>query len=128
MKKEEIEIVIDKREKMKMAVICFLPLVATVMMLAYYIVILTTTARGVETITIRNYETLFALFTVCAILSAITLIICLVHLARLRDLNKPTKVLWILVLCALVPVSFVLFWVFQIRTEPMHMHVFKDIR
>lgn len=118
-----------------MGILCFLPAVAFFICLLYYILILSPLIAhrqledhtAIATYTLRNYDTLFVMLAISAVLSAIVLIYCLVHLTRLKHLNGATKTLWVVVLAALVPVSFILFWALHIRHEPGEMEVYSDI-
>jgi hypothetical protein len=101
----------------------------------YYIVVLSPLIAhrelenhyAINTYTLRNYDTLFVMLAISSVLSAIVLIYCLVHLTRLKNVNGPTKMIWVVVLAALVPVSFIIFWWLHIRHEPREMEVHPDI-
>ena len=123
----------DAKKKAKMAGICFLPSLPFLISLAYYFYILFPLthdhhiAQSAEGIISRNYGTLFTLLAIYATVATGVLIYCVVHLIKIRTLNTPTKMLWVLVLVTFMPLSFVLFWFFQIRREPENMPVNKRI-
>jgi len=131
----DTQMIMDAKAKRNMGLLCFFPAVAFLICLLYYLFILSPliTNRQLEdhtaiaAYTSRNYDTLFIMLAISAIISAVVLIYCLVHLTRLKNVNAPTKVVWILVLSALVPVSFILFWLLHVRNEPQVMDVYSDI-
>jgi hypothetical protein len=123
----------DAKKKTKMGGICFLPSLPFLISLFYYFYILFPLAHGrhiaqsAEGIISRHYDTLFILLAVYATVASAVLIYCVVHLIKIRTLNTPTKMIWVLVLVIFMPVSFLMFWYFQIRKEPENMPVNERI-
>lgn len=125
----------DDKAKRNIGILCFLPTVAFLACTLYYLFVLSPLIAdrqledhvAIATYTLKNYDTLFVMLAISAVLSAIVLIYCIVHLTRLKNINGPTKMLWIVVLAALVPISFILFWYLHIRHEPKRMEVHPDI-
>lgn len=124
--------IIDEKYKRKMGVICFLPAIAFLIPVIYYLILLSPlihgyhVAKSIVGITSRNYNAMFLLLAIASTISAAVLLYCIVHLVRIKTLNTPQKMLWILLLLA-VPVSFILFWYFEIKREPREMPVYPDI-
>src|ERR1700761_240798 len=106
-------LIVDERRKRKMAIMCFIPAIAFFISLIYYIILLLPLTQGhpvpasVVGITSRHYNTLFLLLASSSVISAIVLLYCVVYIVRLKIMNTPKKMLWILLLLA-VPVSFIL--------------------
>jgi hypothetical protein len=124
--------VVDKKLKRRMGVICFLPSVAFLISLIYYIILLLPLTHGHhalysgEGITITHYTTIFILLALSSIISASVLIYCITYLVKIKNINRPTKMVWILLLLA-VPVSFILFWYFLVMHEPRQVPVYPHI-
>jgi len=126
-------VIMNDKEKRRMGVICALPAFLFAICLAYYIVLLSPIARtphpiySAEGITSHHYDTIFAMLAVYACVGAVVLIYCLVHLAKIKVLNTQRKMIWLLLLATFMPVSPIMFWVFQIRKEPKNVPVYPDI-
>ena len=124
---------ITDNEKSRMAVICFIPAIGSIICIAYYLFLLLPLIHGHHppesgsNITASHYGTLFAMLATFAIISGGVLLFCIVHLVRRRDVNTPTKMTWILLLVIFLPVSAILFWYFKIRPEPRFQQV-KNIK
>ena len=118
--------------KKTMGMICFIPAIAFFITLVYYLLLLYPLTQGhpepksAVGITSSHYDTLFVLLAVSSTISAAILIYCTVHLVRIKTLNTPQKMIWMLLLLA-VPVSFILFWYFQVRKEPDNMPMYSGI-
>ncbi len=124
--------VVDKQMKRRIGLICFVPSVAFLVCLVYYIILLLPLAHGHhalysgEGITITHYTTISVLLALAFIISASVLIFCITYLVKIKNINTPTKMIWILVLMAM-PVSFILFWYFLVRHEPRQVPVYPNI-
>ncbi|MCW3123438.1 MAG: hypothetical protein JWQ38_2930 [Flavipsychrobacter sp.] len=116
-----------------MGVICALPAFLFFICVVYYLFLLLPIARSphpiysIEGITSHHYDTLFIMLAVYACAGAAVLIYCMVHLLKIKTLNTQTKMLWVLVLVTFMPLSPVLFWIFQVKKEPRKMPVYTDI-
>lgn len=125
--------VFDEKEKRKLAIMAYMPGVLFLITLIVYIIMMVPAMQRHDinylavAITRANYSVLFAMLAVSAIVSACVLIYFLVILARIRNLNATTKVLWVVILAALVPLSFLLFYNFVIKKEPRYVGIFPDI-
>lgn len=125
--------VFDEKEKKKLAVMAFLPGVCFLITLIVYIIMMVPAIKAHETnflavgITSANYSILFAMLAISAVVSASVLIYFLVILARIKNLNATTKCLWVVILAALVPLSFLLFYNFVIKNEPRYVGIHTNI-
>ena len=125
--------VFDDKLKRKLGMLCFLPGIFLLSIAVYYIILISPLANGplepgsVMRITARNYDIMFGLLTVFAVFSAAVLIYLLVILTRLKTLNSPNKIIWVLVLATFVPLSFALFWIFVINKAPRYVPTFDNI-
>jgi len=124
----------DAKEKRKEAIICFFPCIPFLISLGYLLILLSPLAHGYhETrsssgIIREHFNVLFGLLAVYACISMSALIYCLVHLLKIKAMNAATKAVWALVLVTFTPVSFILFWYFEIRKEPVNLPVKRDIK
>ncbi|XZF15859.1 hypothetical protein ACTHGU_06960 [Chitinophagaceae bacterium MMS25-I14] len=131
----DAHIVMDRKAKNNMGIVCSLPAISFFICLVYYLVALGPLISSkllqnhdaVASITAQHYDTLFIMLAVSGIISTAVLIFCLIHLTRLKNMNGATKTVWVLVLATMVPVSCVLFWLLEIRNEPEYMDVYSDI-
>ncbi|MBA3830183.1 MAG: hypothetical protein H0X33_14685 [Taibaiella sp.] len=131
----ETNMIMDEKMKRNFGILAFIPVVAWGITLLYYLYTLMPLiqARRVHdgiamaTITAHNYTTMFYLIATSAIISAIVLITFFVHLTKLRNINSGTKLMWALILAALVPFSFVMFWFLHIRNEERETPVYDSI-
>ena len=125
--------VFDEKAKKKIGIICFIPAISFFITFVYYLILIWPIAHGyaepssVVGITARNYDTLLAMLAISSILAAGVLIYCLVILARLKNMNAPSKLIWIILLSTFAPVAAVLFWYFLIKREPKHVPIHPDI-
>ena len=128
----EKELIVDERLKRRMGIICFLPAACFFISLVTYLLLLLPLTQGHPqpeseiAITSRHYNTLFLLLAISATVSAAVLLYCIVYLVRLKRLNTPTKMIWVLLLL-IVPVSFILFWNFVIKREPAREALYPNI-
>ena len=113
--------------------ICFAPLIAFLITLAYYIILLVPLAEGhiqpgqVVGITNQNYDTILLLLAISAIIATFVLIYCIVLVAKVKNMSSHDKLKWILILCIFVPITTIIFWAFVIRNEPKYVSTFPDI-
>ncbi len=125
----------DQKAKRKFAWLCYLPNVAFLICGIYYLIAIWPLVRdqqlndhiALATITARHYDILFVMMAISAIMGAVSLIYCLVHLARIKGMNGASKLMWIVVLCAFMPVSLLLFYYMELRREPRYMETYPDI-
>lgn len=128
----EKSIEVEEKFKRRMKVICFMPAISFFITIVYYTILLLPLTHGhpepksVVGIISRNYDTLFLLLAMSCTISATVLLYCMVHLIRIKTLNTPQKMIWILLLLA-IPVSFILFWYLQVRREPKDIPLYPDI-
>lgn len=126
-------LVFDESAKKKIGWICFAPAIAFLICFVYYVILLLPLTSGhvqpsqVVDITSRNYETLFAMLAISAIIATAVLIYCIVLVARVRNMHAQAKLMWILILCTFVPITTILFWSFVIRREPKYVSTYPDI-
>lgn len=127
--------VMDHKAKRNMALLCWVPNIAFFICLLYYLYTLRPLMAAkdmedhiaVSTITAQNYDTLFIMLAISAVIAAVSLIYLIVHLARTKLIPTGTKVVWVVVLAALVPVSFLIFYYLIIRNEPKYLDTYPDI-
>jgi hypothetical protein len=125
-------LIVDDRLKKRIGVICFMPAVCFFISLVYYLVLLFPLTQGhpqpesAVGITSRHYNTLFLLLAISSCVSASVLLYCIVYMVRIKSINTPTKMIWMLLLL-IVPVSFILFWNFIVRREPKEEPVYPNI-
>ena len=131
----ENRIIMDDRAKRNMGILSLLPVFAWGVVLFYYLFALSPLIRAssieaheaVVTITYNNYDMMFMLSAIAAVISAVVLIYFIIHIARIKTMNGATKAIWILVLSTLVPISFPLFWYLEIRNERRDMPIHHTI-
>ena len=125
--------VVDEKIKRRIGIISFIPAITFLISAVYYFILLLPLTHGHhviysgEGITSRHYNTLFAMLATASTISAGVLIYFVWYLVRIKTINTPTKMIWILLLLA-VPVSFILFWYFLVRREPKYVPVNRDIK
>ena len=125
-------LIVDDRLKKRIGIICFIPAVCFFISLVYYFILLFPLTHGHPQpeseigITSLHYNTLFLLLAISASVSAAVLLYCIVYMARIKSINTPTKMIWMLLLL-IVPVSFILFWNFIVRREPKEEPVYPNI-
>ena len=125
----------DKKAKTKYGVLCFVPGFSFLVTLVYYLYTLSPIMSkramyvhyAITTTTAHNYNTLFIMLAISAVLSAITMLYCIIHLARMVHMPAGMKARWIVLLAALVPVSFVIFYFFEIRKEPKYVETYPNM-
>lgn len=125
--------VFDEKEKKKIGIISFIPAICFFICLVYYLILLIPALQPHDVnnlavgITNQNYGTLFAMLAVSGVVSAGVLIYFIVLLAKLKNMNGPNKLLWIVVMATFVPVSFPFFWLYEIKREPRYVGVHPDM-
>ena len=128
-------IIMDDKTKRNMGILSLLPLLSWFIVLVYYLLTLSPVMaqkrreahEALVTLTSNNYDTLFMLGAISAVISAIVLVYFVIHIARIKAMNGATKIMWILILSAIVPLGFPLFWYLEIRNERKHMPIHPDI-
>jgi hypothetical protein len=127
------QMVFDEKTKIRMGIICFIPLIAFVACFIYYMILLIPLAEGhyapgsAVGITSQNYDTMLVLLAMAAIITAPIFIYCLVLLARFKHMNGAEKTLWIVFLSILAPIASALFWLLIIRNMPKYVPTYPDI-
>lgn len=125
--------VFDDKEKKRLMMISFLPGILLVIDVIYYLIAISPVFRGfhepglVMNYTLHYYDTMLLLLGIYAVVAAVVLIYMLVLLTRLKNLNSGQKLIWLLILCAFVPASFVAFWAFVINKEPYYVPIHPSI-
>jgi uncharacterized membrane protein len=123
---------LEDKFKRRMKVICFLPAVVLFITIVYFAFLLLPLTQGHPVpasavgILSTHYSALFVLLAIFSSVSAIVLIYCMVHLIRIKTLNTPMKMIWMLLLLA-TPVSFILFWYLQVKGEPGNIPMYTNI-
>jgi hypothetical protein len=119
--------VFDDNVKRNAGVICSIPAASFILTFIYYLTLVWPLTDGhavagaVVGITAQNYDTLFVMLAISSILAAGVLIYCLVLLARLKNMNAASKLIWIILLSTFAPVAAVFFWYFLINREPKYV-------
>jgi len=125
-------LIVDDRLKRRIGIICFLPAVCFFISLVYYLILLFPLTQGhpqpesAVGITSQHYNMLFLVLAISASVSAAVLLYCIVYMVRIKTMNTPTKMIWMLLLL-IVPVSFLLFWNFIVRREPNQEPIYPNI-
>lgn len=125
--------VFDDREKRRVGIICFIPIICFMVCFVYYLALIiplayTPHAAGsIVGITSRNYTTLFLMLATSAIVTAPIFIYCLVLLVRMKHINGAHKIMWIVFLSTLAPIASALFWTFLVRKLPTYVSAHPDI-
>lgn len=128
----ENQMIFDDKAKSKIGIICFIPILAFLICLGYYISLLVPLSAphepgAVVGITSENYDTMLALLAGAAIITAPIFIYCIVLIARFKTMNAADKLVWIIFLSILSPIASALFWVFLIRNSPKYVATYPDI-
>lgn len=129
------EIIMDAKAKRKYGILALLPNIAWGITLVYYIVRMSPIfpaksmpdGISMNTVTAHMYDTLLVFGVCSALISAISLIIYIVHIAKLKTINGPTKAMWVLILAAIMPFGFLIFWYLHIKNEAVHTPIHPDI-
>ncbi|MGN6567707.1 MAG: hypothetical protein ACTHJ0_07130 [Flavipsychrobacter sp.] len=129
------EIIMDAKAKRNYGILALLPNIAWGITLVYYLVRMSPIfpakampdAISMNTVTAHNYDTLLVFGICSAIISAISLIIYIVHIAKLKTINSATKAMWVLVLAAIMPFGFLIFWYLHIKNEAVHTPIHPDM-
>jgi len=125
-------LVVNEHLKRKMAIICFLPAVVFLIPIVYYTTLLLPLTQGyhvaksIVAITSQHYNTMFLLLAIASSVSAAVLLYCIVYIVRIKEMTTGRKMEWVLLLLA-VPVSFIFFWLLEIRKESGNMPIYTDI-
>lgn len=116
-----------------MGIICFIPVICFLIFGVYYFMLILSGSGGdhlpssVVGITSDNYNTLFLMLAVSALITAPVFIYCIVVLARLKTLNAAHKVMWIIFLSVLAPIASALFWLLVVKDIRRYTPVHPDI-
>lgn len=125
--------VFDEKMKTRTGIICFVPIVCFTFCLVYYLALIFTPSSGaydpltIVGVTSHNYENLFMILSVSGVITASVFIYCLVIIARLKELNSATKIIWILFLSITAPLAIAAFWLIIIRPAAKNMPVYNKI-
>ena len=125
--------VFDDSAKKKIGAICFAPAIAFLITFVYYVFLLLPLSQGsvepgqVVGITSQNYDTIFVMLAISAIIATASLIYCIVLIAKVRNMPAQAKLMWILILCTFVPITTILFWAMVIRKEPKFVAIYPDM-
>lgn len=125
--------IFSDREKRWLMFLCFLPAVLLGIDTVYYLVAVSPVLSGyyepgsIMNFTLRIYDIMLILIGVYAVAGAAVLIYLLIVLARLKNMNTATKLIWLLILCTFVPASFIAFWALVINKEPYYVPVYPSI-
>ena len=125
--------ILDERKKIRMGMICFIPVLCFLSCFLYYLMLIMPLTQGHQApasivgITSAHYTTLFFMLAASAIITAPVFIYCLVVLARLKTLNSSHKLLWFVFLCVMAPIASALFWTFHIKDGNKYTPIHPDI-
>ena len=124
--------IIDEKYKKKMAVVCFLPAIAFFISLVYYLILLLPLTHGhpepksVVAITSMHYNTMFLLLAIASTISVAAMIVCMLHLVKIKTMTTGRKMEWVLLLIV-IPIFGVFFWHYEINREPRELPIYGDI-
>ncbi|MCW3123437.1 MAG: hypothetical protein JWQ38_2929 [Flavipsychrobacter sp.] len=126
------QMIFDDKAKARIGFICFIPIIAFLLCLAYYIFLLLPLSGphepgAVVGITNANYDTLFMMLASAAVITAPIFIYCIVLIARFKTMNAADKLMWIVFLSVIAPIASGLFYMFVIRKAPRYMPTYPDI-
>ena len=125
--------IFDDKAKMRIGIICFLPVVCFLISFLYYLLLIIPLTHGnpvpgsIVSITRANYDTLFIMLAASALITAPVFIYCIVLLTRFKHLNAATKILWIISLSVIAPVSSLFFWIFLIKDAAKYIPTHSSI-
>lgn len=127
--------IMDKSTKRKYAIVCFLPAVAFLISGIWSIAILSPLIAqqqmenhlGVMSLLNANNGAVIAMMLVTFLTHIVSLIYCVVHLARVKYMNSASKILWTVFLAAAAPVSYIVFYFMKIRHEPKYLETHAGI-
>ncbi len=125
--------VLDEKEKRRMGVICFIPVLCFLLAFIYWLAVVLPLTQGhqepssIVGVTSRNYDVFLFILAAAAIITAPVFIYCLVVLARMKNLNEAHKLMWIVFLSVMAPIASAFFWVFLIKDSPRHVGIYPDI-
>ena len=125
--------VFDHGNKRKIGILCFLPVVCFTTCVLYYLTLILPLLDGhpevnsIVGITRAHYDSLFYMLAVSALITSPVFIYCLVLLARFKHLNSAVKLMWIIFLCVIAPISSMFFWLFLIKDAPKYVGAHHDI-
>jgi hypothetical protein len=126
--------IMDRSKRNKFMVVCFLPVIVTIITTIYYIIRVAPNLEApnnhLEIMSLFNNEhgnILFGMLLINFLTHLASLIYCTVHLAKIKHMSSFTKILWIVFLAALMPVSLVVFYFMEIKREPKHLETYPDI-
>ena len=124
--------IIDKRYKLRMRVVCYAPGIAFLIAVGYYITLLLPLLHGhpvpqsIITITSKHYDTMFLLLAIASTISVAAMIVCILHLAKIKTMTSGRKMEWVLLLIV-IPIFGVFFWHNEINHEPRELAVYPDV-
>lgn len=125
--------VFDDKEKRRLGWLFSIPPVSFFICFLYYmfairpVFIRPMEPGAIMEYTLRNYTTMFVLLAIAAIIAAAILIYAIVVMARLKNMNGASKLLWLVFLSTFAPVSTFFFWYFVIKREPKYVPIYHDI-
>ena len=126
------QMIFDDKVKARIGFICFIPIVAFLFCLGYYIILLLPLSHphepgAVVGITSQNYDVMLIMLASAAVITAPIFIYCIVLIARFRHMNAADKLVWIVFLSVLAPIASALFWLFVIKRQPRYVPTYPDI-
>lgn len=125
----------DHKTRRKYAIACFLPILAFLVPFVYYIVVISPLIAqqslenhvALQTLSNPHGNTLVIMGLAAFIISVTSLIYCVMHIARVKYMNPASKMIWIIILVAFQPISFLLFYFLKIKREPARLETYPDI-
>lgn len=127
--------IMDERQKRRIALYSFLPLLALLLAGAYHLFIFRDelAARDMDdhialaTQTFRYFTPLVIAYVAASIVSLAVLLYFIVHLLRLKAMARGEKLFWAVMLAMFMPFSFPIFWYTIIRREPRRLEVYPGV-
>lgn len=118
----------NTRDKNKMGLISFLPIMAYVAWGLHFIYLHAAHPEvSTSTLLINNYDATLLFFTICFILTSAVLVYFVVHIAKSKLMNGASKIAWIIFMAFAAPVAFPVFWYSEVRNEPEELPVHSSI-
>jgi len=125
----------DNNMKRNIGILSFLPLVAWSITVAYILIL---NRPLVDHRMMQDHELLvtnlsahygsIAIFLIITVLITAGLIyFYAIHLARLKSLNTPTKMVWVIFMIVFGAFAFPVMWYLEIRKEPKNPPVFPSL-
>jgi hypothetical protein len=125
--------IFDDKAKMRLGLICFTPVLCFFICFVFYLILILPLTQGHHVpasdvgILSQNYDILFIMLAISAIITAPIFIYCLVILTRFKHLNAAVKLQWIIFLSVLAPIASAFFWMIHIKGLPKKVNVYPDI-